>query len=109
MDNVIKLSENPKYIPIFKERRERYHDRQVAALEEKWGEEYGVMVEKAQRLVDFEGSDEFREYLEKSGWGDNYFLVEFLAGLYDLVMCMLTETDCSDGEYNLFLCRKENA
>lgn len=67
------------------DQRKAYHDEQVTALQEKWGDQYQANAEKALRVAAQFGPEGFDEFLDTSGLGDNPMIVEFCHAISEAI------------------------
>jgi len=71
---------NEEAVKVFEDlqtKRKTYHDDQVKALQGKWGNDYSKNAENAMAIALEHGGEDFAQFLETSGLGDNPRLVEF--------------------------------
>lgn len=67
------------------EQRKTHHNEQVEALRQEWGDAYQENAEKAIRVAEKLGGEEFTNFLELSGLGDNPLIVKFCHAVHDLI------------------------
>lgn len=76
---------NEQIIQKIKEMQELYHDLCVDELQELWGENYAANTRAALLVARFFGGDEFANYLDITGKGDDPILVKFCYDIYEAI------------------------